>query len=101
MAVWILSNIFSINFWYWMIVIVLSIKLGYKIWKFVYELFFMKELDLNSRYGKDSWAVITGASHGLGWGFAQGLASRGFNVLLIARNKDLLQERVQKLYEMQ
>jgi len=61
----------------------------------------MKELDLNSRYGKDSWAVITGASHGLGWGFAQGLASRGFNVLLIARNKDLLQERVQKLYEMQ
>lgn len=45
-----------------------------------------------ARYGKDSWAVVTGASDGIGRGIAIELASRGFNVVLIARNIAKLEE---------
>jgi len=34
----------------------------------------MKELPLLERYGKGSWAVVTGASEGIGWGFCRQLA---------------------------
>ncbi|KAG6857735.1 hypothetical protein H0H87_004151 [Tephrocybe sp. NHM501043] len=40
---------------------------------------------------KGSWAVVTGASDGIGKEFAFQLAKGGFNVLLVARNKALLQ----------
>ena len=40
------------------------------------------------RYGKDSWAVVTGGSDGIGLACCKHLASRGFNVVLIARNID-------------
>ena len=38
------------------------------------------------RYGKDSWAVVTGCTEGIGKGLAIELASRGFNLVLISRN---------------
>ncbi|KAG6813746.1 hypothetical protein H0H92_007698 [Tricholoma furcatifolium] len=40
---------------------------------------------------KGAWAVVTGASDGIGKEFAFELARAGFNVLLVARNKALLQ----------
>jgi len=45
-----------------------------------------------SKYGakNGSWAVVTGASEGIGRGFAEALASRGFNVVLISRSVDNL-----------
>ncbi|KAG6920030.1 hypothetical protein DXG01_010098 [Tephrocybe rancida] len=45
------------------------------------------------RFGanKGAWAVVTGASDGIGKEFAFQLAKGGFNVLLVARNKALLQ----------
>ncbi|QIW97541.1 hypothetical protein AMS68_003059 [Peltaster fructicola] len=39
---------------------------------------------------KDTWAVVTGASAGIGKGFVQELASRGFNVILHGRNEGKL-----------
>lgn len=44
------------------------------------------------RFGaqKGAWAVVTGASDGIGKEFAFQLAKAGFNVLLVARNKGLL-----------
>ncbi|KAJ7074551.1 3-ketoacyl-CoA reductase [Mycena amicta] len=39
---------------------------------------------------KGAWAVVTGASDGIGKEFATQLAGRGFNVLLVARNAALL-----------
>lgn len=42
-------------------------------------------------YGKKSWAVVTGATDGIGFGFCEELASLGFNICLISRNGDKLQ----------
>jgi len=48
--------------------------------------------NLLSRYGPDSWAVVTGGSDGIGRGFCEELAKKGFNVVLIARNKEKLEK---------
>lgn len=39
---------------------------------------------------KGDWAVVTGASAGIGAGMARGLARRGINVVLIARSEEKL-----------
>ena len=44
------------------------------------------------RYGQDSWAVVTGASDGIGKGVCMELAARGFNIVLIARNITKIEE---------
>lgn len=53
------------------------------------------EQNLIHKYGDGTWAVITGASDGIGKAFAFQLAQRGFSIVLIARNKDKL-DSVQK-----
>jgi uncharacterized protein len=47
-------------------------------------------MTLAEKYGP--WAVIAGASEGLGVSFAEQLAAEGINLLLIARNADKLAE---------
>ena len=41
---------------------------------------------------KDVWALVTGASDGIGQGFAQELCRQGFNVILHGRNKQKLEK---------
>jgi uncharacterized protein len=50
----------------------------------------MSELEpsFSTRYGH--WAVVAGASEGLGEAFAEGLAQRGLNLILLARRADVL-----------
>lgn len=45
---------------------------------------------LRSPDGQTSWAMVTGASDGIGAGFAQELAAHGFNLMLHGRNPDKL-----------
>ncbi len=49
------------------------------------------------RYGP--WALIAGASEGLGAEFAEQLAAKGLNLVLIARRKELLDEFAARLKE--
>ncbi len=53
----------------------------------IHKYFLIKELDLNKRYGKGSWVIITGASSGQGYDFAMEFASRGFNILMIGSKR--------------
>ncbi len=46
--------------------------------------------DFKSKYGP--WALVAGASEGLGEAFAREIASRGINVYLVARREEKLQE---------
>ena len=55
--------------------------------RFVHKHFIMEELNLQTRYGFNSWACITGCSSGQGKQFAIQLAKRGFNIILIGRER--------------
>lgn len=49
--------------------------------------------DFKSKYG--AWAVVAGASEGIGQAYAKGLAKRGLNLVLIARRPEPLKETEQ------
>ena len=46
-------------------------------------------MSIQTRYGP--WAIVAGASEGLGAAYAEELASRGLNLILVARRSELLQ----------
>jgi short-subunit dehydrogenase len=50
----------------------------------------MRDTAFPQRYGP--WAVVAGASEGVGEGFARAVAERGVNVVLLARRQDVLEE---------
>lgn len=55
----------------------------------------MAKVDLAARYG--SWAIVAGASEGIGAAYAEELAVRGLNLILIARRSELLQSLASRL----
>jgi short-subunit dehydrogenase len=50
----------------------------------------MSDTAFSERYGP--WAVVAGASEGVGEGFARAVARRGVNVVLLARRQNVLEE---------
>ncbi|CAI7629908.1 unnamed protein product [Penicillium glandicola] len=54
---------------------------------------------LNKRYNptQTNWALVTGATDGIGFGFGQELCARGFNVILHGRNAEKLDRRRREL----
>ena len=74
----------------------------------VYKSCLRKGNNLKARYsqpGQDTYACVTGATSGIGKGFAFELARRGFNVLLVSRSetklksvKDELQSKYPQLH---
>jgi hypothetical protein len=59
-----------------------------------------RNVNTYARYGKQgqqeqkdkSWALVTGASDGIGLATCKELAKRGFNIILLARNAEKLQK---------
>ena len=70
---------------------------SWDLWDSVYKQFYLNLPNFVSVYGKDSYALITGGSEGIGKGFADALASKGVNVILVARNKDKLEKAKQDI----
>lgn len=80
--------------------IVGAVALGFvmfKVFSFV-KINYMTSLNMKKRYGKaGEWAVVTGASEGIGQAMAIDLARRGFNVCVIARTQSKLDAVVEEL----
>ncbi|KAG8717811.1 hypothetical protein FRC08_006600 [Ceratobasidium sp. 394] len=65
--------------------------LGFSLVRFLFQTFILSGQNL-SKYGakKGAWAVVTGATDGIGREFATQLAKAGFNVLIASRSQDKL-----------
>ena len=60
------------------------------------ETFFLGFGTLNlKKYG--AWAVVTGCTDGIGKAYAESLAKRGLNVVLISRTLEKLQEQAKSI----
>ena len=49
--------------------------------------------------GRDSWAVVTGGSDGIGEQYCKDLARQGFNICVVARNLDKINQKLQDIRE--
>lgn len=52
-----------------------------------------------ARYGKGSWALVTGASDGIGAEYCMQLAKEGFNICLVSRTRSKLEAVENKIKE--
>ena len=52
----------------------------------------ISEPALLPKYGKESWAVVTGASDGMGAEYCRQLARQGFNIALVSRTESKMKQ---------
>ena len=64
---------------------------------FFSKLILMKTTQFKEKYGP--YALVAGGSIGLGYAFAEAIARRGLNLVLIARHEDRLKEATARLKE--
>lgn len=68
------------------------IPVVYFIIYFIYKNILICQKDLIKIYGNNSWVMITGPSSGIGLELTKELSRMGFNICLVGRNLDSLQE---------
>lgn len=85
-----LENYNSLYFLFCIIGLFFSVK---TIAEFVFFLkrIYKPKVNILNKYGKGSYAIITGGSDGVGKAFALNFAQQGFNLILVARNKSKLE----------
>lgn len=89
------SNLNMINFYFlfnltWLYSIYKIIKCKFSFIYIIYRHYIRNPNNIKLRYGNNTWVVITGATDGIGKGFAIEFAKYDFNILLISRNKEKL-----------
>jgi len=72
------------------VLVVAAVNVARWLWQYVWLSRGWRRPRLAERYGSGSWALITGASDGLGKAFAQELAAHGFHLLLVSRTQEKL-----------
>jgi 17beta-estradiol 17-dehydrogenase / very-long-chain 3-oxoacyl-CoA reductase len=55
---------------------------------------------LTRKYGKNTWALVTGATDGIGKGMCEALALEGFNIILVSRTLEKLKKVASELQEL-
>ncbi|KAI9678318.1 MAG: hypothetical protein M1817_006264 [Caeruleum heppii] len=65
--------------------------------RLLFSLFVLSGTSLRQYGRKGSWAIVTGASDGIGRDFAIQLAQKGFNLVLISRTESKLQQLAQEI----
>lgn len=78
------------------VIVGLIINAALTVLNFVFNHFIRGEGNLK-KYGK--WVVVTGATDGIGLAYCHQFAKRGFNVVLISRSKDKLDEKAKEIKE--
>ena len=75
---------------FYLLALIGVLKIILPIYNIILTIFYhLKPLkSLTQRYGEKTWAVITGGTDGIGFGFCEELAEQGFNICIISRNKD-------------
>ncbi|EMF10945.1 NAD(P)-binding protein [Sphaerulina musiva SO2202] len=63
----------------------------FSFWRLMASLFILPGTSLSKFGKKGSWAVVTGASDGIGKEYALQLAAKGFNILLVSRTQSKLE----------
>lgn len=78
-----------------------TIRLGFELYEYLMKVFIMKErTDLSEVYGRGTYAVISGAANGIGFGFAKEFAIQGFNLILIDLDTDGLKKAKAELVKL-
>ena len=83
----------TLNFIYFLAIVgalFFAVFLAKILWALVKSI--LPEKNYAERYGANSWAIVTGGSDGLGLGFCEEFATLGFNICMIARNQQKMQD---------
>jgi len=75
-------------------------KIILKGFRLFHSAYLTKELPLIQRYGKASWALVTGCTDGIGLQFCHSLAKRGFNLVMISRNEEKIREKMREIVKL-
>ncbi|KXT15068.1 hypothetical protein AC579_1503 [Pseudocercospora musae] len=68
----------------------ISVKI-FSFWRLIASLLVLPGIPLSKFGKKGTWAVVTGASDGIGKEYALQLAAKGFNILLVSRTQSKLE----------